>query len=60
MSQTIAANEIKLKDLKQSFGLQQIPEENFFREWRVTSEAWSSVEKLLLDRVKDNFLGYPC
>ena len=61
MSQTIAANEIKLKDLKQSFGLQQVIEESFFPEWRATSESgsggWSSVERTLLDRVKDNFLG---
>ena len=47
MSQTIAANEIKLKDLKQSFGLKQVMEESFFLEWRATSESggecWSSL-----------------
>ena len=57
MAQTIAANEATLRDLKQSFGLQQIQKDTFFPEWCATPEAWSSVEKLLLDRVKDNFLG---
>ncbi len=57
MAQTIVANEVTLKDLKQSFGLQQIHKDTFFPEWYATPEAWSPVEKLLLDRVKDNFLG---
>lgn len=57
MAQTIAANEVTLKDLKQSFELEQIQKDTFFPEWYATPEAWSSVEKILLDRVKDNFLG---
>ena len=57
MAQTIAVNEVTFKDLKQSFGLQQIQKDSFFPEWFATPEAWSSVEKLLLDRVKDKFLG---
>lgn len=57
MAQTIAANEVTLKDLKQSFGLEQIQMDTFFPEWYATPEAWSSVDKILLDRVKNNFLG---
>ena len=57
MAQTIAANEVTFKDLKQSFGLQQIHKDTFFPEWCVTPEAWSPAEKVLLDRVKNNFLG---
>ena len=47
MAQTIAANEVTLKDLKQSFGLQQIHKDTFFPEWCATPEAWSPVAKLL-------------
>jgi len=53
----IAFDTVPHKDQTRSFGLQQIQKDTFFPAWCATPEAWSSVEKVLLDRVKDNFLG---
>jgi hypothetical protein len=57
MVQTIAANEVTLRDLKLAFGLQQIQDSAFFSEWLEASELLSAIEQQFLDRVKANFLG---
>lgn len=55
MTQAIAAREITLRELKQTFGLQESQEAGFFSEWSESSIALSPVEKQALDRVKVNF-----
>lgn len=56
MVQTIAANEVTLGELKQKFGLQHNQTADFFPEWSEVHPPLAEVEKLLLDRVKTNFL----
>lgn len=55
MVQTIAANEVTLRDLKQSFGLEPTPDPAFFPEWSEPGDALSDLEQQFLDRVKINF-----
>jgi hypothetical protein len=57
MVQTIAANEITLRELQQGFGLQQVQDPAFFSEWSEDHPPLSDGEQQFLDRVKDNFLG---
>lgn len=62
MTQAIAARKIKLHDLKVKFRLQQVDDEDFFREWFDELPKLSSVEKQALDRIKNNYfylLEYP-
>ncbi|NJK38823.1 MAG: restriction endonuclease subunit R [Oscillatoriales cyanobacterium RM2_1_1] len=57
MVQTIPANEVTLRHLQQSFGLQQTQNSNFFSEWSEPHLELSSVEQEALDRVKANFVA---
>ena len=56
MNQAITASKIKLHDLKTKFGLQQVQEETFFREWQNDLPELSSAEQQVLDRIKRNYL----
>lgn len=57
MAQTIAANEVTLRELRESFGLELTEDANFFSEWSVANMPLSQPEQQFLDRVKENFLG---
>jgi len=62
MVQTIQAKEITLLDLENSFGLQLVEDEQFFREWQDKLPEITNSEKQQLDRVKTsyaNLLKYP-
>ncbi|MDZ8108540.1 MAG: restriction endonuclease subunit R [Nostoc sp. DedQUE12a] len=62
MVQTIQAKEITLLDLENSFGLQLVEDEQFFREWQENLPEITDTEKKQLDRVKAsyaNLLKYP-
>ncbi|NJN86032.1 MAG: restriction endonuclease subunit R [Leptolyngbyaceae cyanobacterium SL_7_1] len=48
--------QVTLRELKQTFGLQQTLDPTFFAEWSETHEALSEAEQQLLDRVKTNFV----
>jgi predicted type IV restriction endonuclease len=56
MVQTIPATEVTLRELKQTLGLQQAQNPSFFSEWLEDLAVLSEAERLLLDRVKANFL----
>ena len=55
MTQAIAARDITLRELKQTFGLQELQETGFFSEWSEFSISSNEMEKQALDRVKANF-----
>jgi hypothetical protein len=62
MVQTIQTKEITLLDLENSFGLQLVEDEQFFREWQDKLPEITNSEKQQLDRVKTsyaNLLKYP-
>ncbi|MCC5644985.1 DUF2959 domain-containing protein [Nostoc sp. CHAB 5824] len=62
MVQTIQAKEITLFDLENSFGLQLVEDDQFFREWQDNLPEITNTEKQQLDRVKAsyaNLLKYP-
>lgn len=54
MVQTVAANTVTLRQLKQNFNLREAESSGFFPEWQV-SDALSEGEQQTLDRVKANF-----
>ncbi len=68
MTQTIAAKDVTLRELKQNFGLQMAQDSTFFLEWtekfnrlavkpaEALDIALSNEDQRLLDRVKANFL----
>ena len=56
MVQTIAANAVTLRDLKQAFGVRHVPDPTFFSECLETNAALSQTDKHYLDRVKANFV----
>ena len=56
MVQSIAAKDVKLRELKQNFGIQIVQDATFFPEWLDGLEALKEEEQHLLDRVKANFL----
>jgi hypothetical protein len=56
MAQTIQASELTLHDVKEKFNLQQVEDEQFFREWETDLPELTDAEKQWLDRVKANFL----
>ncbi len=56
MIQAIAARNIKLHDLKQKLGLQQIGDQDFFPEWFNDLPQLTDTEKQMLDRIKRNYL----
>ncbi|MFB2833619.1 type I restriction endonuclease [Floridanema evergladense] len=57
MLQSIPANEVTLRELKQAFGLHLAQNQNFFSQWSTDNLPLnlSEVEQHLLDRVKANF-----
>ncbi|MCC5662450.1 DUF2959 domain-containing protein [Nostoc sp. CHAB 5784] len=62
MVQTIQAKEITLLELENSFGLQLVEDDQFFREWQDNLPEITNTEKQQLDRVKAsyaNLLKYP-
>jgi predicted type IV restriction endonuclease len=56
MSQTIPANQVTLRELKNSFGLQQVQDTSFLTEWSEVHSPLSALEEQFLDRVRVNFL----
>lgn len=57
MVQIIQASELTLHDLKDKFNLEQVEDEQFFREWQDGLPEVTTVEKQWLDRVKADFLS---
>jgi Type I restriction enzyme R protein N terminus (HSDR_N) len=55
MVQSIAANDVTLRELKEAFGLQQTPDPAFFWECSAPQIALTEAEQHFLDRVKVNF-----
>jgi predicted type IV restriction endonuclease len=55
MSRTIAAKDVTLRELKQSFGLVQTQDPHFFPEWLEVQDPLTETDLHLLDRVKANF-----
>jgi hypothetical protein len=56
MAQLINASEISLAELEERFSLQRSPDSNFFSETRETLPDLSEIERIALERVKQNFL----
>jgi hypothetical protein len=54
MGQALAASEITLYDLEESFGL-QIVEEDFVGPWLVEAAPISGVEQQMIDRIRHNY-----
>jgi len=62
MPQLIAARTLKLHDLKASFGLELVEDDQFFQEWLDDLPELTELEKQTLDRVKRHYrylLEYP-
>ncbi|OCR00942.1 restriction endonuclease subunit R [Oscillatoriales cyanobacterium USR001] len=62
MIQKLQAKEIDIRYLIDNFGLQQVRNPEFFREWQENLPEITDTEKQLLDRVKEgyfNLLEYP-
>ena len=57
MAQVIQASELSLHDVKKKFHLQQVEDEDFFREWQDSLPELTDAEKQWLDRVKADFLS---
>jgi hypothetical protein len=55
MVQSIAAEEVTLAQLRETFGLQVVRDSTFFTEWMQPSVALTPEEQQMLDRVKQNF-----
>jgi hypothetical protein len=55
MVQSIAAKEVTLAQLRETFGLKVVRDSNFFTEWMQPSVALPPEEQQMLDRVKQNF-----
>jgi predicted type IV restriction endonuclease len=51
----IAAKEVTIKQLRESFGLEAARDVDFFREWRSPENELTQMECALLDRVRENF-----
>ncbi|MCA1993898.1 MAG: PD-(D/E)XK nuclease family protein [Coleofasciculus sp. S288] len=56
MAQVIQASELTLHDVEEKLNLQQVDDEQFFREWQGDLPAVTDAEKQWLDRVKTDFL----
>jgi hypothetical protein len=56
MAQIINASEISLAELEERFSLQRSPDPNFFSETKETLPDLSEIERIALERVKQNFL----
>jgi hypothetical protein len=57
MVQTIQSKDITLKELRTSFSLQRVEDEQFFREWQDNLPKINELEKQQLDRVKANYFN---
>ncbi len=57
MVQTIQARDISLYDLEEKFGLELIPDPDFFTEWVDNLPTLTNEEKLALERIKSNYLN---
>lgn len=55
MSSSIAAKEVTLAQLRETFGLQVVRDPNFFTEWIPPTIELTAAEQQTLDRVRDNF-----
>ena len=51
----LAAQDVTLAQLKESFGVQQVHDPSFFPEWLQTGATLSPSEAQVLDRIKANF-----
>ena len=56
MTQTVAAREVTLHDLRAKFGLELVFDDDLFPEWSEDLPAISESEQLALDRIKRNYL----
>ena len=56
MTSTIAAQKVKLHDLKTKFGLRLVQDESFFTEWTDDLPEVTQSERSALDRIKRNYL----
>jgi predicted type IV restriction endonuclease len=54
--ETIPASELALHEIEIKFGLQEIQNESFFREWQENLPELTGSEKEALDQIKRNFL----
>jgi hypothetical protein len=57
MVQTIQARDISLYDLEEKFGLELVTNLDFFTEWVENLPQLTDVDKLSLERVKNNYLN---
>lgn len=57
MVQTLLANTLTLRDLRQQFGLQPAADPNFFQEWNSELPTLSELEKQELDRIQQGYLN---
>jgi hypothetical protein len=57
MVQIIQASDLTLHDVKKKFNLQEVEDEQFFREWQDDLPEVTDAEKQWLDRVKADFLS---
>jgi hypothetical protein len=53
--QTVAANQVTLRELREAFGLELTQDASFFSEWRSAQAPLGEADRQLLDRVKENF-----
>jgi Type I restriction enzyme R protein N terminus (HSDR_N) len=56
--QTVAANQVTLRELRESFGLELTQDASFFSEWRSPQPLLGEADRQLLDRVKENFTAW--
>ncbi|MBC6471421.1 MAG: restriction endonuclease subunit R [Hormoscilla sp. GM102CHS1] len=62
MVETVPAQNIDLRYLIATFGIQLVEDDQFFREWQDNLPALTEIDKLLLDKVKAgylNLINYP-
>jgi Type I restriction enzyme R protein N terminus (HSDR_N) len=53
--QSVAANQVTLRELRESFGLELTQDASFFSEWRSPQPPLGEADRQLLDQVKENF-----
>lgn len=56
MVETIQAQNIKLRDLIEKFGLQRTDDAQFFREWQDNLPELTDLERQALDEVKGDYI----
>ena len=57
MVETVQAQNIDLRYLITTFGIQLVEDDQFFREWQDNLPAITEIDKLLLDKVKAGYLN---